>query len=72
MDIKKIIGIALLVAGTLALVYGGFWYTSETHNAELGPIEFQVTEQERFNVPVWAGVAMIGVGALFLLLPSRD
>jgi len=71
MDIKKIIGIALLVAGTLALVYGGFWYTSETHNADLGPIEFQVTEQERVNIPVWAGVGLIAVGALFLALPSR-
>lgn len=72
MDIKKIIGIALLLAGTLALVYGGFSYTSETHDADLGPIQFQVTEQERVNVPVWAGVALIAAGALFLLLPNRN
>jgi hypothetical protein len=58
----RILAIALLVAGTLALAYGGFSYTSETHEAKLGPVEINITEKERVNVPVWAGVALMVVG----------
>lgn len=71
MDMLKIIGIILIVAGVLALVYGGFTYTSDTHDADLGPVEFSVTERERVNVPVWAGVGSIAVGGALLLFGRR-
>lgn len=64
---SKIIAIVLIVAGTLALVYGGFSYTKETHKADLGPLHMEVQDKERVNVPVWAGVAGIIVGAGILL-----
>lgn len=64
----KIVGIILIVAGVLALVYGGFTYTSDTHDAELGPIEFSVTERDRVNVPIWAGVGSIAIGAVLLVV----
>lgn len=67
----KILGIALIVAGTLALVYGGFSYTRERHDVKLGPIQFSVKEKETVNVPVWAGAGAIGVGALLLLVGGR-
>lgn len=67
----KLIGIALIVAGTLGLVYGGFSYTKETHEANLGPIRFSVKEQERVNVPVWAGVGGIAIGVLLLVVGGR-
>ena len=63
----KILGILLIAAGILALVYGGFSYTKETHEARLGPLELAVEEKERVNVPVWAGAGAIGVGALLLV-----
>jgi len=63
----RILAIALLVAGALALAYGGFSYTSETHEAKLGPMEISITEKERVNVPVWAGVALLAVGGGLLL-----
>jgi hypothetical protein len=55
----RILAIALLVAGALALAYGGFSYTSETHDAKLGPVSISITEKERVNVPIWAGVALL-------------
>ena len=61
-----IVGLVLVVAGLLALVYGGFTYTKETHDIELGPIELQVTEKERVNVPLWAGVIAVLGGAALL------
>jgi len=67
----KIVGIALIVLGILGLIYGGFTYTKETHEAKLGPLEFQVQEKERVNVPVWAGVGGIVAGAVLLLVGGK-
>jgi uncharacterized membrane protein YidH (DUF202 family) len=71
MNPLKIIGVVLIAAGILALVYGSFSYTKETHQAKLGPLELQVKEKETVNVPVWAGVGAIVVGAVLLLVPAR-
>ena len=67
----KILGIALIVAGVLGLVYGSFSYTKETHEAKLGPLEFQVKEKETVNIPQWAGVGAIVVGAVLLLVRTK-
>ena len=67
----RLLGIALIVAGTLALVYGGFSYTRERHDVKLGPIQFSVKEKESVNVPVWAGAGAIGLGALLLVIGGR-
>ncbi len=67
----KIAGIALIVAGILGLVYGGFSYTKETHEAKIGPLELSIKDKETVNVPIWAGVAAIVVGGGLLLLPSK-
>lgn len=67
----KIAALALVVAGVLGLVYGGFSYTKDTHEAKIGPIELSVKEKERVNVPVWAGVISIAAGAGLLLFGSK-
>ena len=71
MNAVKIAGIALIVAGVLALAYGGFSYTKETHKAKLGPIKMSVTEKETVNVPVWAGVGAIVIGGVLLVFGSK-
>jgi hypothetical protein len=63
--------IALIIGGGLGLAYGGFNYTKETTQAQLGPLELTVEDRETVNIPIWAGVASIVVGALLLLVP-RD
>ena len=72
MNAVKIAGIVLITAGTLGLVYGGFSYTKETHEAKIGPLELSVKDKETVNVPVWAGVGAIVVGGLLLLVPTRN
>lgn len=67
MNAVKGIALALVVAGILSLVYGGFSYTKETHEAKLGPIEFSVTDRERVNIPVWMGVGAILIGGALLV-----
>ena len=67
MNALKIAGIALIVAGVLALMYGGFSYTKETHQAQLGPLKLVVKDQQTVNVPMWAGVVAIAVGGALLV-----
>ena len=71
MNAVTMAGIVLIAAGILALVYGGFGYTSATHETKLGPIEFSIKEKERVNVPVWAGVGAIVAGGSLLLLGGK-
>ena len=68
---NKILAIVLIAAGVLGLAYGSFSYTRESHDAKLGPIELSVKEKETVNVPVWAGVGAIVVGAALLLVPGK-
>jgi uncharacterized membrane protein YidH (DUF202 family) len=72
MSAVKIVGIVLIAAGILGLVYGTFSYTKETHQAKIGPLELSVKEKETVNVPVWAGVGAIVVGGLLLLVPKKS
>lgn len=68
----KILGIVLLAAGILALAYGGFSYTRETHEANIGPLSLEVKEKDRVNVPLWAGVALAVAGGGLLLFGGRS
>ncbi len=71
MNPLKIVALALILLGVLGLVYGGFSYTKETHEAKLGPIELQVKDKETVNIPVWAGVGAIVVGTGLLLVGGK-
>ncbi|MDP2110658.1 MAG: hypothetical protein Q8N48_04535 [Thiobacillus sp.] len=68
MNSIKMLAIVLIVAGGLALAYGGFTYTKDTHQAKIGPIEMSVKETQTVNIPIWAGLGLIvaGVGLLFV------
>jgi TRAP-type C4-dicarboxylate transport system permease small subunit len=68
----RILAIILIVAGVLGLVYGSFSYTKETHEAKIGPLELSVKEKETVNVPQWAGVGAIVIGAVLLLVRIKD
>lgn len=67
----RIAGLVLLIVGVLSLAYGGFSYTKEKGDADLGPVKIQITEKERVNVPLWAGLAAAVVGGVMLMRPAR-
>lgn len=71
MNTTRIVAIVLIVAGILGLAYGKFTYTKETHDAKLGPVELSVKDKETVNIPVWAGVGAIVIGAGLLLAGRR-
>jgi len=71
MSSTKIIAIVLIIAGVLGLAYGKFTYTKETHDAKVGPIELSVKDKETVNVPMWAGIGAIVIGAGLLLTGGK-
>jgi len=71
MNAVKLVAVALIIAGGLGLAYGRFSYTKETQQAQLGPLQLTVSDQETINIPVWAGAAAIAAGLLLLLIPTR-
>ena len=71
MNLLKTVALLLIVAGILGLVYGGITYTKSSHDAKLGPIELSIKDKETVNIPVWAGVGAIVVGAALLFVGSK-
>ena len=71
MNVLRSIALTLLIAGGLALAYGGFSYTKDTTAVKLGPIEITVQEKETVNIPLWAGIGAIVMGGLLLALSGK-
>ncbi len=71
MNAARLIGIVLLIAGALALAYGGFSYTKDTTALKVGPVQLSVKEKETVNIPVWAGIGAMVAGGLLLVLGGR-
>ena len=71
MNPAKLIGIILIVAGGLGLVYGGFSYTKETTGVKLGPIELKVQENQNVNVPLIVSAGAIAIGVFLLVFKGK-
>ena len=67
MNTLKSIAIALIIVGGLGLIYGGFSYNKQTHEANIGPLHLEVVEQQRVNILLWAGLATVVAGVVLLL-----
>lgn len=68
---KQILAIVLIVGGVLALAYRGFSYTKETHEAKIGPLELQVSEKQRVDLPVWLGAGAVLAGVVLLVTGKK-
>lgn len=71
MDLRKILGVVLLTAGILCLVYRGFNYTKETHSGEIGPLKLKLEEKDHVEIPVWVGVLLTAGGGAILVLGRK-
>lgn len=71
MNTIRTLAIALIIAGTLGLAYGGFSYTKDTTVVKLGSVELTAKEKETVNIPMWHGIAAIFAGGLLLVTGSR-
>jgi TRAP-type C4-dicarboxylate transport system permease small subunit len=64
----RIFAIVLVAAGVLGLVYGGFDYVRDTHEAKLGSLELAIRSRHTILVPTWLSLCAIGAGIALLLL----
>jgi NAD(P)H-hydrate repair Nnr-like enzyme with NAD(P)H-hydrate dehydratase domain len=66
-----VLAMALIAAGALGLIHGRFSDTKESHKAEAGSLELAVNDKETVNVPQWAAVVAIALGAGLFVMASR-
>ena len=67
----KIAAVVLIVAGVLALAYGGFSYTREKKVIDLGPIQATAKTRETVPIPPLIGGAALAGGIIMLVMSSR-
>lgn len=72
MNTTRLIGIVLIAAGALGLIYGGFSYTKESTGVKLGPLELKVQEKETVNVPLIVSVGAIVLGVVVLVAGRKS
>lgn len=72
MGTMKIIAIALLIGGALAIAYGGFTFTKETHTTDIGDLSLSFDEKETVSIPMWAGIGAMVLGGLMLIAPIKS
>ena len=68
MNAIRVVGLVLILAGVLGIIYGGFDYTKETKSAQIGSLELTVSDRERVNIPLWAGVIAVFAGGIMLVV----
>jgi hypothetical protein len=71
MNASRIVAIVLIAAGVLGLVYHGFSYTKESHEAKLGSLELSLQHKQSVDVPEWLSVGAIVAGVGLMLFGGR-
>jgi hypothetical protein len=66
----KICGIVLIVAGILALAYGGFSYTTHKRAVDMGPLQIETSKRHKVFVPPILGISGILIGGALLFIGS--
>lgn len=67
----KALGIILIVAGILMLIFRGFSFTQEKEVLDLGPLELNKKEKKDVSWPMYAGGITIVAGVVVLLVGKK-
>jgi uncharacterized membrane protein HdeD (DUF308 family) len=70
MNALTILGIVLIIAGILALVFQGISYTEKEEVVDFGPLEVQKEDRETIPLPPILGVIAL-VGGIALVVIGR-
>jgi len=64
----RTIGILLILAGVVALLYGAFGYQREVHTMTLGLAHVALVDDRQMPVPPLVGAIALAAGLLFFVL----
>jgi uncharacterized membrane protein len=67
----KTVGIILIVAGILMMIFRGFYYTKKEKVVDIGVLEINKKERKAVDWPIYAGAIIIASGAIILVVASR-
>ena len=67
----KMLGIALIVLGVLALAYQGFTYTTRETVIDIGPITATAERERTFPLPPILGIVAVAGGVALMFAGSR-
>lgn len=70
-DDMRSLGVILLLAGVLALVFQGFTYKKPDTVLDVGGVEAKVVHDERVHIPPVAGGATVAAGLVLVLAGRR-
>jgi uncharacterized membrane protein YidH (DUF202 family) len=66
-----IIGIILIIVGIIGFAYGGFRWSTEKKDAQLGPINIAHQEQQGLTFPPVASGLCLAGGIVLLIVGAR-
>ncbi|HLP39081.1 hypothetical protein [Lacibacter sp.] len=67
----KIVGIILIAAGILMLVFKGFNFTQEKKVVDIGPLEINAKEKKTVAWPTYAGIVALVAGVALVALDKK-
>lgn len=71
MNMRRMVGLVLIVIGIVVLVWGGVFWTDRDTVVDAGPLQIETQEREGIALPpVLGAVALIG-GIILMVIPAR-
>jgi uncharacterized membrane protein len=67
----RIIGIVLIILGTLALAYQGFTYVTREKVVDVGPVQVTADREKTVWIPPVVGGVAVAAGAAMLIMGGR-
>lgn len=71
MNVRYIVGIALVVIGLVSLLLGGFRWTEQKTVVDVGPLKATTTEHKALPIPPIVGGLALAGGIVLLVIPSK-
>ncbi|MDR6944660.1 hypothetical protein [Mucilaginibacter pocheonensis] len=68
---NKIIGIVLIIAGAIMLIWTGFTYTKKEKIIDAGPIQVSADRQKTVNWPPYVG-GIVLIGGIIVVITSKN
>ena len=67
----KTVGVILIVAGIVMLIFRSFTYTKEQKVVDLGPLQISEKQKETINWPIYAGAVAVIAGIAVVLIDKK-